>query len=54
MFKHFVFIITPKHWLYPDDHSYLLMLSNDFNRYGLSPMFVKAKLPSCMHCDGVG
>ena len=35
-----------EHWLYPDELSYLFMLSNDFKGFGLSSMPVGEKLLS--------
>ena len=54
MCKHFDIIMIQEHWLYPDELSYLSMLSNDFNSFGLSPMPVGEKLLSCRPYGGVG
>ena len=54
MCKHFDIIMIQEHWLYPDELSYLSMLSNDFNGFGLSPMPVGEKLLSGRPYGGVG
>ena len=43
-----------EHWLYPDELSYLSMLSNDFSSFGLSPMPVGETLLGSRPYGGVG
>ena len=44
MCEHFDIIMIQEHWLYPDELSYLSMLSNDFSSFGLYPMPVGVTL----------
>ena len=46
MCQQFDMIMIQEHWLYPDELSYLSMLSNDFSSFGLSPMPVGETLLS--------
>ena len=54
MCKDFDIIMIQEHKLYPGEHSYLSMLSNDSNGFGLSPMPVGKKLLSGRLYGGVG
>ena len=54
MCQQFDIIMIQEHWLYPDELSYLSMLSNDFSSFGLSPMPVGETLLSGRPYGGVG